>query len=100
MYLKTRKVDHRPYTIAKVIGGGQYELLRDGKCDHKPYPEDRLQTEYPERYRVGDEVYLKGQRGIDPNAYKIHEVFGSGQYEISRDGKFEHQAVNNLSPEP
>ena len=100
MYLKTRKVDHRPYTIAKVLGGGEYELSRDGKCDHKAYPETSLQTDYPERYRVGDEVFLKGSRGIDPNPYKIHEVYGSGQYEVSRDGKFEHHAVNELMSEP
>ncbi len=104
VYLKTRRgrFDHRPYTIDKVLGGGQYELKRDGRCDHTPHLEENLQTEYPERYKVGDEVYLRGNRGIDPKAYKIEVVDGGGQYEISRDGKCDHHKheVKNLLSEP
>ena len=49
-------------------------------------------------YRVGQEVYVHGRRGTDPNPYKIHEVLGNGQYKLSRDGRVEHRvyAEENL----
>ena len=103
MYLKgARGVDPKPYTISKTLGDGQYELSRNGVCDHRPYLYENLQTEYPERYKVGEEVYLKGTRGVNPKPYKIHEVHGSGRYKLSRDGKIESQIhlEGSLQTEP
>lgn len=40
-------------------------------------------------YKVDQDVYLRGTRGVDPSPYKIHKVLGEGQYELSRDGKVE-----------
>ena len=47
--------------------------------------------QYLERHRVGDEVYLKTARGVDPDPFMIHKVLGEGQYELSRDGKCDHE---------
>ena len=46
-----------------------------------------IQTSDDETHQVGQEIYVEGARGIDPNPYKIHEVLGNGQYRLSRDGK-------------
>lgn len=103
MYLKgARGVDHKPYTIHRTLGDGQYELSRDGVCNHKPYLYENLQAEYPERYHIRDKVYLKGNRGVDPKPYKIHDVHGNGRYTISRDGKIDPQIhlVDSLQTEP
>jgi len=45
-----------------------------------------LFQQYPEIYKPGDRVYLKGVRGVDPNPYKIYKCVGDGQYELSRYG--------------
>ncbi|SLM41422.1 hypothetical protein LPUS_12415 [Lasallia pustulata] len=61
-----------------------------------------LNTEYPEPYAVGQQVYLKGARGVDPNPYTIHEVLGNGQYKLSRNGKYSHKVYQqaDLRGEP
>lgn len=38
-------------------------------------------------YIVGQVVYHKGFRGVDPRPYKISKVLGDGRYKLSRDGK-------------
>ena len=60
------------------------------------------ESQYPDPYRVDQEVYLKGARGIDPKPYKIKKVLGDGQYELSRDGQCDHKAYlqENLQTEP
>lgn len=40
-----RGIDPKPYKIHKILGDGQYELSRDGKCDHKVYLQEKLQLE-------------------------------------------------------
>ncbi len=49
-----------------------------------------LFQQYPEIYKPGDRVYLKGVRGVDPNPYKIYKCVGDGQYELSRYGRVEN----------
>ena len=44
-YLKgARGIDPKPYKIEKTLGDGQYELSRDGTCDHKVYLQENLRT--------------------------------------------------------
>ena len=46
VYVKgARGIDPNPYTILKVLGNGQYQLLRNGKSDGKVYKQDNLQLE-------------------------------------------------------
>lgn len=40
-----------------------------------------------ELYKLKQKVYVKGDRGVDPKAYKIYKILGDGQYKLSRDGK-------------
>lgn len=59
-------------------------------------------NQYAVLYRVDQQVYLKGARGVDPNPYKIHQVLGDGNYELSRNGECDHKVYleENLQTEP
>ena len=34
-------------------------------------------------------MYVKGDRGLNPAPYKIHEVLDDAKYQLSKDGKLE-----------
>ena len=41
------------------------------------------------RFKSEQTVYVKGERGVDPAPYKIHQVLDDGKYQLSKDGKLE-----------
>lgn len=43
----------------------------------------------PARFTCDQTVYVKGERGVDPAPYKIHQVLDDGKYQLSKDGKLE-----------
>ena len=43
----------------------------------------------PARFTSDQTVYVKGERGIDPAAYQIHQVLDDGKYQLSKYGKLE-----------
>lgn len=43
----------------------------------------------PARFTSDQTVYVKGERGVDPAPYKIHQVLDDGKYQLSKDGKLE-----------
>ena len=43
----------------------------------------------PARFTFDQTVYVKGERGVDPAPYKIHQVLNDGKYQLSKDGKLE-----------
>ena len=117
MYIKVgRRVNRDVHQIHKALGEGQYELSRHGTVVKneagtvpKIYLEENLQktvssslTAVPSIFRavlvltagikrfVPDQmVYVKGERGVDPAPYKIHQVLDDGKYHLSKDGKLE-----------
>ena len=44
-----------------------------------------MQSDSP--YEVGQTVYHRGVRGVDPKPYKIYKVYSDGEYKLSRNGK-------------
>ena len=50
------------------------------------YQEDKLQAA---RYKLGQSVYVKGDRGVNPAEHKIHKVLDDRKYQLSKDGKVE-----------
>ena len=61
-----------------------------------------IQISDDETHQVGQNIYVKKARGIDPNPYKIHEVLGNGQYKLSRNGEVERRVYGqeNLCTSP
>ncbi len=61
-----------------------------------------LCSQTPEPYKVGEAVYVKLARAVDPNPYDIHTLLGNGQYYLSRDGKMDRKVYRqeNLQKEP
>ena len=43
----------------------------------------------PARFTSDQTVYVKGERGVDPAPYKIHQVLDDGKYQLSKDGHLE-----------
>ena len=43
----------------------------------------------PARFTSDQTVYVKGERGVDPAPYKIHQVLDDGKYQLSKDGELE-----------
>lgn len=41
----------------------------------------------PARFTCDQTVYMKGERGVDPAPFKIHQVLDDGKYQLSKDGK-------------
>ena len=46
-----------------------------------PYP-----SQYPELYKGGQQVYVRGPRGVGSKPVRIQQLLGDGQYRLSRDG--------------
>ena len=43
----------------------------------------------PARFKSDETVYVRGERGVNPAPYKIHQVLDDGKYQLSKDGKLE-----------
>ena len=111
------RVNPAIHQIQKVRGDGQYELSRRGTVvkneagtNPEIYREDKLVSssliaavvfsisgsasadswhQSPARFRSDQTVYVKGDRGVKPDPYKIHQVLDDRKYQLSKDGKVE-----------
>ena len=45
----------------------------------------------PALFTTDQTVYVRGERGVNPAPYKIHQVLDDGKYQLSRNGQVEHK---------
>ena len=118
MYIKgPRRLNPDVHQIHRALDDGQYELSRHGTVVQNEagtapaiYYEEILVSssliavvvfsisgsasadtwyQSPARFKSDQIVYMKGERGVDPAPYKIHQVLDDRKYQLSKDGKLE-----------